>query len=55
MESIRFTFDDLNLVIHPFEFAGMNGVLAMIQDAITISIKGFSKGVHRPVVQGAGQ
>ena len=30
MEPISFTFYDFNFVIHPFEFASMNGVLAVI-------------------------
>ena len=55
MEAIRFTFNDFNFVIHPFEFTGMNGVLTVIQDSITISIKHLGKGVHRPVVQATGQ
>jgi len=55
MEPISFTFYNLNLVINAFQLSGMNGVLAVIQDAIAISIKHIGKGVHRPVVQGTGQ
>ena len=55
MESISFTFNDLNFIINPFEFARMNGVLAVIQDAIAISIKHIGKGVYRPVVNRTGQ
>jgi len=55
VEPISFSFYDLYFVIDPFKFSGMDGILAVIQDAIAISIKHFNKGVHRPVVNGTGQ
>ena len=38
MESISFTFNDFYLVIDPFKFAGMNGVIAVVNDTVAISI-----------------
>ena len=55
MEPVSFTFYNLNFIIKPFQISGMNGVLAVIQDAITISVKHIGKGVHRLVVEGASQ
>lgn len=38
MEPICFTFNNFYLVINPFEFTGMNGVIAVVDDSVTITI-----------------
>ena len=38
MESISFTFNNFYFIVDPFEFAGMNGVIAVIEDPVTIAI-----------------
>lgn len=38
MEPICFTFNNFYLVIDPFEFPGMNGVIAVVEDPVTIAI-----------------
>ena len=38
MESICFTFNNFYFVIDPFEFTGMNGVIAVIEDSVAIAI-----------------
>ena len=55
MESISFSFNDFYLVIHPFKFSGVNGVIAVIENTVAISLQHGDKGVHRPVVYGSGQ
>ena len=45
MESIGFTLYDFNFIINAFEFAGVDRILAMIKDAITVSIQHFGKGI----------
>ena len=38
MESVSFTFNNFYFVIDPFKFTGMNGVIAVVKNAVTISI-----------------
>ena len=38
MEPIGFAFNDLYFIVNPFEFAGMNGVIAVVEDSVTITI-----------------
>jgi hypothetical protein len=46
VEPIGFSFNDLYFVIHPFKFSGVNGVIAVIKDAVPVSLQHFGKGVH---------
>jgi len=55
VEPISFTLYDFFFIINPFKFSVMDRVLAMVQDAIAISLKHFDKGVYRSVVNGTGQ
>ncbi len=55
VESIGFSFNDFYLVIHPFKFSGVNGVIAVIEDTVAMSFQHVGKGVHRWVVYGSGQ
>ena len=43
MEPISFSFNDFDFVVNPFDFASMNGVVAMIDDAVTVAIKHLGK------------
>ena len=45
VKTISFTFNDLNLVINPFQFSSMNGIVTMIKDAIAMAFKHFYKAV----------
>ena len=45
MEAIGFALYDFNFVINPFEFAGMDSVLAMIKDTIAVSIQHLGKRI----------
>ena len=38
MEPICFAFNNFYFVIDPFEFTGMNGVIAVVEDSVTITI-----------------
>lgn len=55
METIGFTFNDFDFVIDPFQFAGMDGIITMIQDTIAIAFKHLSETVQGVIVQRAGQ
>ncbi len=50
MESIGFSFNNLYFVIQPFKLFGVNGVIAVIEDAVAMTLKHRGKGVHRLVV-----
>lgn len=39
MKAISFTFNDLDFVINPFQFTGMDGIFTMVQDAIAMAFK----------------
>ena len=55
VKSICFTLNDLYFVIHTFEFSGVNGVVAVVEDTVAMSFKHVGKVVHRRLVYGAGQ
>ena len=37
MESVSFSFKDFNFVIHPFEFSGVDGVIAVVEYTVSIA------------------
>jgi len=43
VESICFTLNDLYLVIHPFEFSSVNGVVAVVENTVAMSFKHVGK------------
>ena len=51
MESVGFPFDNLDFVIHTFNFTIVNGIVAVIKDTISILFKRFYKGGHGLLVQ----
>ena len=50
MESISFTLNDLYFVINPFESAGADGIGAVVEDAVLISVQHPGKGIYRAIV-----
>jgi hypothetical protein len=44
MEAIRFSFNDFDLVIDAFDFPGMDGIITVINNAVTMALKHFCKG-----------
>ena len=52
VKAIRLAFDDPDLVVHPFDFAGVNGVRAVVENAISAPLQRLGESGHRRVVQG---
>jgi len=52
MESVGFPFNNLYFVIHSFNFAVVNSIIAVIEDTISILVKRFYKGGDGLLVQG---
>lgn len=50
MKTIGFTFDDLDLVISPFEFAGAYGAVGMVEDAVLKETQTVDERLHRHMV-----
>ena len=52
MEPIGLALNDFNFVIDPFYFAGMNGVITMVDNSITVALQHPYKGVYRAIFNG---
>jgi hypothetical protein len=50
VESICFALYDLYFIVNPFEFAGMNGVIAVVEDSVTITIQHLGKAAQGPII-----
>jgi len=50
MKAVGSTFNDFDFIINPFQFAGMDGILTMVQDAITMAFKHFRKAGKRSII-----
>jgi len=50
MEAVGFTFNDFDFIINPFQFAGMDGIFTMVQDAIAMAFKHFCKACKRSII-----
>jgi len=46
VEAIGFSFNDLYFVIDPFQLSSVNGEIAVIQNAIAISLQHLGKSVE---------
>jgi hypothetical protein len=46
MVSIGFPFNDLYFIVNPFQFSGMDGIVTVIQNAITMAVQHFAKVVQ---------
>lgn len=55
MEPIRFTLNDLYLVIDPFKFSRMNGVIAVIENTVLVSFQRIGKGIDRRMIYRSSQ
>ncbi len=54
MEAISLSFNDFDLIIHPLQSSRVNGVVAMVQDAITIAIQHLGEFRDSPLAKGLG-
>lgn len=43
MEAVCLPFNDFDFIIHPFEFSGMDGKVAVVQNAVSIPVQHFSE------------
>ena len=50
MEPIGFALYNLYFIVNPFEFAGMNGVIAVVEDSVTITIQHLGKAAQGPII-----
>lgn len=50
MKTVCFAFDDLDFVIHPFERAGMDGVIAVINDPVVVALQLTYKSAYRGMI-----
>jgi len=50
MKTIGLTFNDLDFVIHPFQFASMDGILTMVQDAIAMAFEHVCEAVQSTMI-----
>ena len=55
MKTICLSLDDLDFVIHPFQLASVDGVIAVINDPVSVPIQHSDKGVDRSIVKGSRQ
>ena len=55
MEAVGLALDDLDLVVDPFEFPRMDGVVTVVEDPIAVSLQHVGKGAQRFVLEGSGQ
>ena len=55
VKSVCFTFDDFDFVIHTFQLSGVDGIITMIKDPVSISFQHPGKACHRWVFYGPGQ
>jgi len=54
-KAIRLAPDDLDPVVHPFDFAGVNGVRAVVENAISVPLQRLGEAGHRRAFQGPCQ
>ena len=55
MEPIGFAFDNFNFVVYPLKLSGVDGVIAMVDDPVTVTVQHFNKSVYRSYFKGASQ
>ena len=49
MEAVRLSFDNLDLVVNSFEFASVDCVVAVVQNAISVPVQHVGKTGDRRV------
>ena len=50
MKSVCFTLNDFDFVIHTFQFAGVDRIIAVIEDTVSISFQHPDEACHRWVL-----
>jgi len=55
MKAVGFSLDDLDLVVDPLQLPGVDGVVAVVEDPIAISLQHPGKGRQRFLFEGSGQ
>ena len=55
MVTIGFSFDHLDLVVHTFQLSSVNGIITVIEDAVTVSFKGVGELLDRRMFGATGQ
>lgn len=38
MKAVSLALDDFDLVVHPFQFAGMDRVITVVEDAVAVTL-----------------
>jgi hypothetical protein len=49
VKDTRFALDHFDLFVRPFDFAGMNGVITVVENAVSIPIQSLSEAGYRGV------
>ena len=55
MVTIGFSFDHLDLVVHTFQLSSVNGIITVIEDAVTVSIEHLGKCPDLRMIYRSGQ
>ena len=54
MIAIGFAFNDLDFVIHPFQLAGVDGVITVVEDTFSVTLDHISKAAESAMIQRTG-
>ena len=55
VKAVGLAFDDLDLVVDPFQFAGVDGVVTVVEDPVAVPLQHLGKLVQSAMLQRAGQ
>ena len=55
MVSVGLSFDDFDLVVDPFQLAGVDGILAVVEDTFPVPFEGVGEAVQGWMADGAGE
>ena len=55
MKTIGLAFNDFNFVVHPFQLTSVDGVIAVVDDSVTVPFQHSDKRVHRSIVKGSSK
>ena len=53
--AVSLAFDDLDLVVDPFQFAGVDGVITVVEDPVPMPLQHLGELVQSAMFQRAGQ
>ena len=51
MKTISFAFNDFDFVIDPFQFAGIDWIITMVQNTVAIAFNHLSEAVQGAMIQ----